>query len=119
MPGARRASGGAWGSSGQPPRASRGVRKALIMEHYKFHISLKITILNHDYVTEKFFEGFLTDSVMVYLGSPNEQHYAPAQHSFISFFNLESQAGIVGDSKGLGCHLLWRALNRKKLVICN
>ncbi len=83
-----------WGRRGPPPRASRGVRKTLIAGHYKFYLSLENTILD-DYVTEKFFEGFLTDSVMVYLGAPNAQRYAPAPHSFINALDFPDPRALA------------------------
>jgi hypothetical protein len=47
-------------------------------------VSLENTILDDYYVTEKFYEGFLADTVIVYLGAPNAQAYKPAQHSFVN-----------------------------------
>lgn len=37
-----------------------------------------------DYVTEKFYEGLKSASLMVYLGAPNVHRYAPARRSFIN-----------------------------------
>ncbi len=36
----------------------------VIASHYAFYISLENTLLD-DYVTEKFYQGFLADTVMV------------------------------------------------------
>jgi len=69
--------------------AHRGLRKLEIGSHYKFYISLENTIIPH-YVSEKFYQGFLQDSLMVYLGAPNADEYQPAQHSFINALHFES-----------------------------
>lgn len=60
----------------------------LIAAHYPFYLSLENTILD-GYVTEKFYEGFITDTVMVYLGAPDAHRYAPAPHSYIDVHDFE------------------------------
>ncbi len=68
-----------------------------------------------DYVTEKFYEGFLSDSLMVYLGAPNAERYAPAPHSFINahdFDGLESLAAymlqLAADPARFRAYFAWR-----------
>lgn len=83
-----------WWGNGAFPTGPNGNRKMLIASHYKFYISLENTIMD-DYVTEKFFEGLLTDSVMVYLGAPNARQYAPVPNSFISALDFEGPAALA------------------------
>lgn len=78
---------------------SRDLKKILIASKYKFLISIENTIME-DYVTEKFWAGFLADTVMVYLGAPNADMYAPAAHSFINVMHYSSV-------ESLGRHLLY------------
>jgi hypothetical protein len=59
-----------------------GESKERISSQYKFNLVIENEILE-DYVTEKFFEGLKTGSLMVYLGAPNIKEYAPALSSFI------------------------------------
>jgi len=68
---------------------SRNEAKLLIASTYKFYLSIENTILD-DYITEKFYQGFRTPSVMVYLGAPNARDFAPANHSFIDALDFES-----------------------------
>jgi hypothetical protein len=82
-----------WWGGGQLPGCS-GCKKMLIASHYKFYISLENTIMD-DYVTEKFLEGLLTDSVMVYLGAPNAHRYAPVPNSFISALDFDGPASLA------------------------
>ena len=63
---------GLWWGKGRELGGGTGDKKLLIAGHYPFYLSIENTILD-DYVTEKFFEGFLTDAVMVYLGAPNAE----------------------------------------------
>lgn len=83
-----------WGSDGALPVSENGNRKMVIASHYKFFISIENTILD-DYVTEKFYEGLLTDSVMVYLGAPNIHRYSPNTRSFINALDFESPAALA------------------------
>ncbi len=103
-----------WGGDGGGPPGSRTARKLLIASRYKFFVSLENTILD-DYVTEKFYEGFLADAVMVYLGAPNARAYAPAPHSFVDaldFAGPEALAafltGLAGDEARYGAYLAWK-----------
>ena len=91
-----------------------GPRKMLIAGHYKFFVSLENTILD-DYVTEKFYEGFMTDTVMVYLGAPNAERYAPAPHSFVNALDFEGPealagflAALAGDEARYRSYLAWK-----------
>ncbi len=61
---------------------TRGERKVLLGSQYRFYISVENTLLD-DYITEKFYQGFLMDSVMVYLGAPNAAAHAPAPRAFV------------------------------------
>jgi hypothetical protein len=104
-----------WGKDTPVPTQGSGVRKMLMAAHYKFYISLENTVID-DYVTEKFYEGFLTDSLMVYLGAPNARRYAPAPHSFIhalDFDGPESLAAhmleLAADPARYHAYFAWRA----------
>ena len=44
--------------------------KELISNTYKFHIVIENALVD-DYVTEKFYEGLKSASLMIYLGAPN------------------------------------------------
>ena len=97
-----------------PPPGGTGPSKMLIAGHYKFFLSLENTILD-DYVTEKFYEGFLTDAVMVYLGAPNAERYAPAPHSFVNALDFEGPAALAGflialagDEAWYGAYQAWK-----------
>ena len=90
------------------------MRKRLITGHYKFFVSLENTIMD-DYVTEKFFEGFMTDTVMVYLGAPNAERYAPAPHSFINALDFEGPEALgrfvtelAGDEARYAAYQAWK-----------
>ena len=105
---------GIWWGKGNPKPGGSGLRKMLIAGHYKFYVSLENTILE-DYVTEKFYEGFMTDTVMVYLGAPNAERYAPAPHSFVNALDFEGPAalagfltGLAGDEARYGAYQAWK-----------
>jgi hypothetical protein len=74
-----------WGADGAVAThtAGRGPRKIVLASEYAFFLTVENTILD-DYVTEKLYEGFLADSLMVYLGAPNAADFAPANHSFVN-----------------------------------
>jgi hypothetical protein len=102
-----------WGKDNGLPGGS-GPKKMLVAGHYKFFVSLENTILE-DYVTEKFYEGFMTDAVMVYLGAPNAERYAPAPHSFINALDFEGPAALAvflkelaGDEERYGAYQAWK-----------
>ena len=78
----------------RPPIGGTGVRKMLMASHYKFFVSLENTIMD-DYVTEKFYEGFMADTLMVYLGAPNAERYAPAPHSFVNAHDFEGPEALA------------------------
>lgn len=73
--------------------STRGERKIKIGSDYKFYISLENSIIPH-YVTEKFYQGFLQDSVMVYLGAPNIKEYEPLENSFIDASKFDSPESV-------------------------
>lgn len=70
------------------------VRKIVISSNYKFYISIENTIL-YDYITEKFWAGFLADTVMVYLGAPNAEMYAPSPRSYINALDFNSAQDLA------------------------
>lgn len=88
---------GGWWSSTREMLSNRDFRKIVVSSKYKFYISIENTILE-DYLTEKFWIGFLGHSVMVYLGAPNAEVYAPAPNSFINALDFP-------DANALGQYL--------------
>ena len=95
-------------------RTTNIAKKLLIAAHYPFYLSLENTILD-DYVTEKFYDGFLTDAVMVYLGAPNARAYAPAPHSFISALDFDGPealaaflTSLAADPPRLAAYQAWK-----------
>lgn len=65
------------------PAGSAKASKERISNSYRFNIVIENEIVD-DYVTEKFYEGLKSASLMVYLGAPNVHRYAPAHRSFIN-----------------------------------
>ena len=93
----------------------RSLSKAQHANKYPFYLAIENTILE-DYVTEKFYMGFrLNNTVMVYLGAPNAQLYAPAPNSFIhanTFASVETLVAylhqVAADKKLFQSFLAWR-----------
>jgi len=56
--------------------------KLEVIANYKFTLAFENAIAP-DYVTEKFFDPLVAGSVPVYLGAPNVDQFAPADHCFI------------------------------------
>ena len=79
--------------------------KERISNSYRFHIVIENAIVD-DYVTEKFYEGLKSASLMVYLGAPNVHRYAPARESFI---NVADFSG-VGDLASYLIQVLFNSL---------
>ena len=91
--------------------------KMLIASTYKFLLSIENSIVP-DYVTEKFYQGFMTPTVMVYLGAPNAHVYAPANHSFIDALDFESPKAladflilVASNSSLYNSYTSWRQVN--------
>ncbi len=57
--------------------------KKEVIDRYKFVIAFENSCCP-DYVTEKFFDAFVSRSVPVYLGAPNVDEYAPGDHCYIN-----------------------------------
>jgi hypothetical protein len=77
-----------------PVPSDRSESKMLIASTYKFYLAIENSILP-DYVTEKFYEGFMTAAVMVYLGAPNARKFAPANNSFIDALDFATPAALA------------------------
>jgi hypothetical protein len=65
------------------PRDEGRSTKLETIAHYKFTLAFENSI-SHDYVTEKFFDALIVGSVPVYLGAPNVDDLAPADHCYIN-----------------------------------
>ncbi len=89
-----------WGRDAPAPLGGTGARKMLIASHYKFYLSMENTLIA-DYTSEKFYEGFLADTLMVYLGAPNAHAYAPAPHSFVNALDFEGPEALAVHLKAL------------------
>lgn len=60
-----------------------------LYRRYKFVIAFENT-LEKDYVTEKFYDPLLTESVPIYLGAPNVTEYQPGKNCFVDVTSFES-----------------------------
>ena len=59
------------------------ITKCETIARYPFTIAFENAIAA-DYVTEKFFDPLVVGSVPVYLGAPNIERFAPAEHCFVN-----------------------------------
>jgi alpha-1,3-fucosyltransferase 10 len=68
----------------RPLENDRGrVTKLEVSSRYKFTLAFENAI-DQDYVSEKFFDPLMAGSVPVYLGAPNIDAFAPAEHCFVN-----------------------------------
>lgn len=65
------------------------ISKGRMMATYKFTIAFENAIAK-DYVTEKFFHPLIVGSIPVYLGAPNIEDFAPADHCYINVNDFAS-----------------------------
>lgn len=63
--------GGCW-------RNSQSSDKVSTQQNYKFTFAFENTIVN-DYITEKYYQGLISNNVMIYLGSPTIEEISPVQ----------------------------------------
>ena len=68
--------------------------KERIASQYKFLVVLENQVME-DYVTEKFYEGLKTGALMVYLGAPNAEHYAPAALAMVNALRFPTPAALA------------------------
>jgi len=68
------------GGCGHLPRYQQ---KICIISKFKFYLAFENTIID-DYVTEKFYGPFMTNTIPVYRGAKNIYEFAPGKHSFIN-----------------------------------
>jgi alpha-1,3-fucosyltransferase 10 len=81
---------------------------------YKFCIGFENSICT-DYVTEKFFDPFLSGSVPVYRGAPNVDDFAPGPHSYINAADFSGPRELAeyltyldGNDAAYGEYFAWR-----------
>lgn len=76
--------------------SGHSVNKATILSNpkYKFHLAFENAPFD-DYVSEKFFDAFMSNSLPVYWGAPNVDEYAPAPYSFINVFDFPSPKALA------------------------
>lgn len=67
---------------------------------YKFTLAFENAIAP-DYVTEKFFQPLIAGSVPIYLGAPNIEDFAPADHSYINANSFSSVSALADYIKHL------------------
>lgn len=61
---------------------------------YKFVIAFE-NVVEEDYVTEKFFDPLLADSVPIYLGATNIQEFQPGSNCFLDVRNFSSSKELA------------------------
>eukprot|EP01116_Phalansterium_solitarium_P016556 TRINITY_DN3866_c0_g1_i1.p1 TRINITY_DN3866_c0_g1~~TRINITY_DN3866_c0_g1_i1.p1 ORF type:complete len:456 (+),score=144.48 TRINITY_DN3866_c0_g1_i1:1352-2719(+) len=66
-----------------------GAGKLQRVVQYPFFISMENEMLD-DYITEKFYQGFCTENLLVYIGAPNIADYAPGPKSFVNAHDFGS-----------------------------
>lgn len=88
--------------------------KRAVIGSYKFALGAENTI-EHDYVTEKFFQPLLTGTVPVYRGAPNVLDYAPGENCFIDATAFAGPAQLAeylrhldNDDAAYNSYLAWR-----------
>jgi hypothetical protein len=75
------------------PDKGRATKLATIAG-YKFCLSLENAI-EHDYITEKFFDPMLAGTVPIYRGAPNADDFAPGDNCFIDAARFRSAAELA------------------------
>ena len=68
--------------------------KLEVIASYRFTLAFENAIAP-DYVTEKFFDPLVAGSVPVYLGAPNVDQFAPADHCFVDVTDFGTPRGLA------------------------
>lgn len=68
--------------------------KIQTIANYKFTIAFENAI-GEDYVTEKFYDPLVAGSVPIYLGAPNVETFAPADHCFINITDFPNPKDLA------------------------
>jgi hypothetical protein len=68
--------------------------KVALLAGYKFNLAFENAVAP-DYVTEKFFEPLEAGCVPVYLGAPNIEAFAPADHCYLSTADFEGPRALA------------------------
>jgi len=61
---------------------------------YKFTLAFENAV-SEDYVTEKFYDPLIAGSVPVYIGAPNVDDFAPADHCYINASDFKSPKALA------------------------
>ncbi len=70
----------------------RGVKTKLrVLRRYQYTLAFENS-LAADYVTEKFYQPLLTGTILIYLGAPNIEEFAPGDKCFINVQDFASPA---------------------------
>jgi hypothetical protein len=68
--------------------------KLELLASYKFNLAFENAVAP-DYVTEKFFDPLEAGCVPVYLGAPNIEAFAPADHCYLTTADFESPRALA------------------------
>ena len=69
-------------------------QKMALMRRYKYTIGIENSRCD-DYVSEKFYEAFLTPTLLLYLGAPNIAQFAPGRNSFVDIQSACPRAHVA------------------------
>jgi hypothetical protein len=78
----------------QPSSEDQRNEKLDCFRKYKFVIAFEDAI-EPDYVTDKFFDPLLADSVPVYLGAPNIEEFAPGNNCFVDVHKFKNPQSLA------------------------
>lgn len=68
--------------------------KLALASSYRFTLAFENAI-DHDYVTEKFFDPLVAGSIPVYLGAPTIDRFAPGERCFINVLDFASPKALA------------------------
>lgn len=68
--------------------------KLKVIARHKFHLAFE-NAHDHDYVSEKFLEGFVAGTVPIYSGAPNVRDFAPGDHCFIDVNDYKTPQALA------------------------
>ena len=78
----------------KPSAVNENETKPDMYRDYKFVIAFE-DAHEPDYVTEKFFDPLIADSVPIYLGAPNIDEFAPGDNCFVDVRQFESPQALA------------------------
>ncbi|KAJ1479433.1 hypothetical protein T484DRAFT_1814163, partial [Baffinella frigidus] len=88
--------------------------KIAIVSQHRFYLAMENHLID-GYLTEKFFQGLISSTVMVYMGAPDASSLSPAPNSFIDasrFSSVKELAAYLkkvdADEELYQYHFRWR-----------